>query len=61
MSIAGTVVAVAVVKVVVVIVVGQIYIIYPYHITVNQHSDLNNLLTKPNQIKQSRCDCSADF
>lgn len=56
MRIAGTVVAVAVVRI-----VGQIYIIYPYHITVNQHSDLNNLLTKPNQIKQSRCDCSADF
>lgn len=51
MRIAGTVVAVAVVRV-----VGQIYIIYPYHITVNQHSDLNNLLTKANQIKQSRCD-----
>lgn len=51
MRIAGTVVAVAVERV-----VGQIYIIYPYHITVNQHSDLNNLLTKANQIKQSRCD-----
>lgn len=56
MRIAGTVVAVAVERV-----VGQIYIIYPYHITVNQHSDLNNLLTKANQIKQSRCDYSADF